>query len=235
MADRKKPTKASRSKGARAPKKARKPRISEQQERFVLEYLSVFPRNATAAYERAGYRASGQAARTAASRLLKQPAVATAIEEHRQAEAARLSVSKESVLAEYAKIAFSDPRRFFREDGSLKHPEEMDDSSAAALVQLEVEEEYADLPAEEELEAQAHGGKLKRRAKRRIAIGRTTKIKWSDKRAALDSIVRMMGYAKDATPLGTPENPVHMLLADMASRKSALTPVETPEADDDDD
>ena len=233
MADRKKPKKASRSTGARAPKRARKPRLSEQQERFVHEYLSLWPRNATAAYGRAGYHATGQAARTAASRLLKQPAVAAAIEEHRQEEATRLAVSRESVLAEYAKIAFSDPRRLFREDGSLKNLEEMDDATAAALVQMEIEEEYADIEPEVELEPQAHGGKLKRRAKRRIAVGRTAKIKWGDKRAALDSIVRMMGYAKDNSTLGTPQNPFQMMLADMASRKSALTPIETPEEDDD--
>ncbi|MED5545689.1 MAG: terminase small subunit [Pseudomonadota bacterium] len=234
MTDRKKPRKASRSQRGRAKTTTRAPRLSNQQARFVDEYLSQLPYNATAAYGRAGYKATGQAARTAAARLLKQPAVQAAIAEARAQEAAKFAVSRESVLAELAKIAFFDPRRLYHDDGSLKHPNEMDEYAVASLVQMETEEEYADLPTEEELEDQPNGGKLKRRSKRRVAIGRSAKVRWSDKRAALDSIIRMMGYAKDNSTLGTPENPIQVMLADMAGRKSALSPVATPLPDDED-
>ena len=232
MSDRNRPKKASKPK-AKRPRATTSLTLSAQQERFVLEYLGSFPRNATAAYERAGYRATGAAARSAAARLLKQPAVAHAIAQARNADAAAFQVDRERVLAEYAKIAFADPRKLFHDNGTLKHPVELDDATAASLVQFELEEEYEDLKPDEELEPQAHGGKLKRRAAVRVAVGRTAKVKWADKRAALDSIVRLMGWAKDNSTLGTPQNPVVMMLQDMQGRSSALTPVDNPDDDDD--
>lgn len=226
MTGRKKPRKASRSK--RTPATQSRLRLSKQQALFVGEYLSVLPYNATAAYARAGYKATGAAARTGAARLLKQPAIQAAIDAARAEDASRYAVSRESVLAEYAKIAFGDVRKLFRDDGGLKHPTELDDRTAALVQNFEVQEEYEDLKPDEELEPQPHGGKLRRRAAVRVAVGRTAKVKLSDKRAALDSIVRMMGYAKDNSTLGTPQNPIVMMLADMAGRKSALTPVIEP-------
>lgn len=192
------------------------------------------PYNATAAYKRAGYRAEGQAARTAAARLLKQPAIQAAIAAIRARTAEKFEVTRERVIAEYAKMAFVDPRKFFRDDGTLKHPTEMDDGTAAALQQFEIEEEYEDIPERED-EAQPHGGQLKRTRKRRTAVGQTAKIKWSDKRAALDSIVNLMGWKKEPAQLGTPQNPLTMIVQEMQGRKSALTPSLTPSHDEDDD
>jgi phage terminase small subunit len=228
MKDRKKPKKAPGRK-ARKPANEATQRLSMQQERFVHEYLAEIPHNATAAYARAGYRTTGQAARAASSRLLKQPAIQAAIAAIRAKDAEKFEVTRERVLQEYAKIAFADPRRFFAEDGTLKHPSQLDDATAAALEQFEVEEEYIGEAPDTELEGQPHGGALKRSHARTLAIGRTAKIKWSSKRAALDSIVKLMGYAKDETPVGTEENPVHMILRDMQGRRSALTPVEIEE------
>ena len=207
--------------------------LTMQQERFVQEYLADPELNATAAYGRAGYTATGQAARTAASRLLRNPAVKTAIDAVRAASAAKFEITRERVMQEYAALAFVDPRKFFNLDGTLKHPTELDDATAAALREFEVEEEYEDI-AEREDEAQPHGGKLKRQHKRRVAVGRTSKVKWgADKRAALDSIVRIMGWSKDDTPPGTPENPIHMIVQELQTRKSALTPTLNPDDDDD--
>lgn len=234
MTDRKKPKKASRSQG-RKPKNAATLRLSMQQERFVHEYLAETPPNATAAYARAGYKANGQAARVAASRLLKQPAVQAAIAAVRENDAAKFEVTRERVLQEYAKLAFVDPRNFFDEDGGLKHPKDMDAATAAALSQFEIEEEYADIGPHVELEGQPHGGSLKRARGRRIEIGRTAKIKWGDKKAALDSITNLMGWKKEEkAPLGTAENPLTMIVQDMQNRRSALTPSIDPDDRDDD-
>lgn len=225
----KKPKAASR-KGR--PKNAATQRLSMQQERFVHEYLAETPHNATAAYARAGYMATGQAARTAAARLLKQPAIQAAIAELRARDAAKFEVTRARVLEEYAKIAFADPRKFFRDDGTLKHPTELDDATAAALQQFEVEEEYIADEPETELEGQPHGGALKRQHGKTLAVGRTAKIKWSDKRSALDSIVNLMGWKKEEkNPLGSPENPITMVVKEMQGRKSALIPVAVHEDD----
>ena len=75
MSNGRKPRKASRSKGRPAEAQALSPRM----ERFVLEYLAE-PQSAAAAYSRAGYKAQGDAARTAAARLLKHPAVGAGLE-----------------------------------------------------------------------------------------------------------------------------------------------------------
>lgn len=203
-----------------------------QQERFVHEYLAETPHNATAAYKRAGYRADGQAARTSAARLLKQPAIVAAIAALRAKAASKFEVTRERVLEEYAKIAFADPRKFFREDGSLRHPTELDDATAAALAQFEVEEEVIHDEPDQELEGQLHGGALKRQKGKLLGVARTAKIKWSDKKAALDSIVKMMGYAKEQDPLGSIQNPLNMIVQDMQGRRSALIPVATDMDDD---
>lgn len=198
--------------------------LSMRRERFIQEYLADPEHNATAAYMRAGYTGTGQAARTAAARLLRHPEVKAAIAAERERVARKFEVTRERVLAEYAKLAFLDPRKFFREDGTLKHPTELDDGTAAGLHQFEIEEEYGEETPAVEMEGQPHGGALKRQHAKTLAIGRTAKIKWSDKKAALDSIVKMMGYAKDESALGTAENPLTMIVRDMNGRQSALVP-----------
>lgn len=203
-----------------------------QQERFVHEYLAETPRNATAAYARAGYRATGQAARTAAARLLKQPAIQAAITAIREKDAAKFEVSRERVLEEYAKLAFFDPRKYYNEDGSLKLPTELGDAEAAALIGLDVEEEYIGDEPETEMEGQPHGGALKRQHAKTLAVGRTVKIRYSKKREALDSIVNLMGWKKEPAQLGTPENPLTMIVQDMKGRRSTLSPVATSTDDD---
>lgn len=198
--------------------------LTVREERFVHEYLADPEHNATAAYLRAGYRAKPGADRSAASRLLRKPSIKQAIDEVRAADAARFAVTRERVLAEYAKLAFTDPRRFYREDGSLKHPTELDDATAAAMVQFEVEEEYIGDEPDTEMEGQPHGGALKRQHARTLAIGRIAKVKWSDKKSALDSIVKLMGWAKETGPGSSPENPLHMIVEELQGRRSALMP-----------
>lgn len=90
-----------------------------------------------------------------------------------QAETAkRLNISRERVLEEYAKIAFFDIREIYNETGGLKPIKELSDEAAAALGGVET---FAEKGAGEEL-------------------GTTQKVKIWDKRAALDSICKVMGY-----------------------------------------
>ena len=207
--------------------------LSPQQERFVQEYLAETPYNATAAYIRAGYRATGQAARTAAARLLKQPAIQQAIADARARSASKFEITRERVLEEYAKLAFFDPRNFYNTDGSLKLPTELDDATAAALIGYEVDALVDDAPPEEELEDQPTGGKLRRKRTPKAVIGKTVKITYVKKKDALDSIVNLMGWKKEPPEKGTPDNPLHMIIHGMQGRKRALTPTATPDAEDD--
>lgn len=153
--------------------------LTPKQQRFVDEYLVDL--NGTQAAIRAGY--SQKTAGQIAEKLLKKAEIREAVTAARQKTANKLEITREKVLEEYAKLAFSDPRALFREDGTLKHPTELDDNAAAALAQFEVLEEF-----------DGHG-------EGRTQIGFTKRVKWSDKRAALDSIARMMGWNEDKLKL----------------------------------
>ncbi|RQQ19720.1 terminase small subunit [Burkholderia stagnalis] len=149
--------------------------LNPKQARFVDEYLRDL--NATQAAKRAGY--SEKAACQIGSRLLSNVKVQAAITAARERLAKKFEITRERVMLEYARLAFADPRAFFREDGTLKRVPELDDDTAAALAGFEVTEEF-DGSGED-----------------RMQVGVTSKVKWSDKRAALDSISKVMGWSVD--------------------------------------
>lgn len=88
--------------------------------------------------------------------------------------AKKLNITRERVLTEYAKLAFFDIRKILTVDGGLKDTTEWDDDSAAAVSGLESYDEK-----------EPDSG---------MVLGTVRKIKVSDKRAALDSICKVMGY-----------------------------------------
>lgn len=161
--------------------------LNLRQQLFVDEYLIDL--NATQAAIRAGY--SPKTAGSQGFDLLKKPEIQRAIEKARAKTAQKLEITRERVLEEYAKLAFLDPRKFYNPDGTLKLVPDMDEDAAAALMGFEVDEIKMgdDSPS----------------------IGITKKIKWHDKKAALDSIARMMGWNQDKLKLqGDEENPIQV-------------------------
>lgn len=183
------------------PKEDKDRPLNAGQQRFADEYLVDL--NGTQAAIRAGY--SPKAAAQQAFVLLRNPKVQAAIQAGREKTASKLEVTRERVLAEYAKLAFVDPRAFWNEDGTLKQVTELDPDVAATLTGFEVDE---------------IGG-----ADGAPSIGVTKKIKWSDKRAALDSINRMMGWNQDKLKLqGDEENPIHV------ATKVIVVPAKQPAA-----
>jgi hypothetical protein len=88
--------------------------------------------------------------------------------------AKRLNLSRERVLEEYAKIAFSDIREVLTVDGGLKPISEWDDNSAASIGGIESFDE--------------------KHWKTGEVLGTVRKIKVLDKKGALDSICKVMGY-----------------------------------------
>jgi hypothetical protein len=76
--------------------------LNPKQERFVQEYLVDF--DPKAAYIRAGYRGRGSSADVTACKLLRNPKIAAAVKEARQAVAekaiSKLALTKEWVLDE---------------------------------------------------------------------------------------------------------------------------------------
>lgn len=94
------------------------------------------------------------------------------------AHAAELSTAR--TLQEVRDIAYNDPRRFFRDNGTLKPPAEWDPAMAACVQSLEVTE------------------LAKGTGKKRKVIGHTGKIKFWSKIDALDKAMRHAGlFEKD--------------------------------------
>lgn len=87
--------------------------------------------------------------------------------------AKRLNLTKERILEEYAKIAFFDIRKIMTVDGGLRQVGDIDDVNVGAIAGIE---SYDEKSQEGE------------------TLGTLRKIKIWDKRAALDSICKVLGY-----------------------------------------
>lgn len=160
-------------------------KLTEKQKRFCAEYLIDL--NATAAYRRAGYAGQGNTAEVNASKLLRTAKVCAEIAIRQKKLQEKTGITQERVLAEFAKIAFLDPRKFYDESGNLIPIHKLDDDTAAALGGMDV------------TAAKSADGD----------IDYTKKIKIIDKKGALDSIARHLGMFVDKTehsgPNGGPQ------------------------------
>lgn len=113
-------------------------RLTPLQERFVLEYIKDF--NGTRAYKAANAGVADNTAGTEAWRLLKNPEIQSSIAAARDRITGRMELTAERIHLETARLAFFDPRRLFRADGTPKPITELDDDTAAALAGLEVQQ-----------------------------------------------------------------------------------------------
>jgi phage terminase small subunit len=136
----------------------------------------------------AGYSPNG--AGVTASRMLKDLKVQALIADA-TANAAKISgLTVERTLREVSRLAYSDPRKFYRKDGQLIPIHELDDDTAACIASIEVDEIGS-------------GDKV---------IGHTKKIKHWDKNAALEKAMKYHGlYEEDnrqkPPPVVIMENP----------------------------
>lgn len=157
-------------------------KLTPKQARFVEEYLIDL--NATQAATRAGY--SPRSAKEQGCLLLQRPHVHEALQAAQQARTQRTHITQDRVLQELGRVAFSDIRRLYRDDGTLKPPTELDDDAAAALASVEVFEEFQG------------------RGEDRTMVGYTRKVKVFDKIGALGLAARHLGMLKDRTELTGP-------------------------------
>lgn len=102
----KKPTPASQP--SREPVESADKPLNDRQSRFIDEYLIDF--NATAAYKRAGYTATGNAAEVGAHQLLRNPKVAAEVARRQSETAQKLGITREEALQEAWDIVKADPR-----------------------------------------------------------------------------------------------------------------------------
>ncbi|NBB11809.1 terminase small subunit [Pseudomonas sp. SLFW] len=141
--------------------------LTAKQQRFVEEYLKDL--NGTQAAIRAGY--SQKTAAVIAAENLTKPNVQAAIAEGMQKRSSRTGITADRVLQELGRLAFVDIRRAYNADGSLKPLHELDDDTAAAVAGMDVTE----IGTGDD------------------AIGFVKKIKLSDKKGALELVMRHLG------------------------------------------
>lgn len=104
--------------------------LTAKQERFVEEYMVDL--NATQAAIRAGY--SKDTARAIACENLTKPHIESAVAEAMKKLSDRTGISQERVLAELAKIGFSDIRKAIKWSGNLVTEEDNPDGGDVLVI-----------------------------------------------------------------------------------------------------
>lgn len=138
---------------------------------FCREY--AIHKNGTKAYLQAFPGCKPSTARANSSKLLTKTDIGVRIREVRKERMDRLEVSHEKILQELAKMAFLDPRAFYRDDGSLLPVSAMDPDAVAALEGLKMKT----------VETETDDGGLTRTVF-------VTEIKHGSKRQALELLMR---------------------------------------------
>lgn len=169
--------------------------LEPKQEDFCQQYLIDL--NGAQAAIRAGY--SEATAKEQASRLLTKVNVQNRVAELMAERQARTRITADRVLQEYVRLGLFDPRKLFKEDGSPKAINELDDDTAAAIAGLET----VSIGNEE------------------TKIGQVLKYKVANKLGALDSMAKHLGMFPDKLTLaGDKDNPLFPLAKTLDERIS---------------
>ena len=185
--------------------------LTPKQMRFADEYLIDL--NATAAYKRAGYIATGNSAEVNGHKLLSNTQIASYIQMRMKDREKRTEITQDMVLAEWAKLAFLDPRRFYDQHGGLIPIQKLPAEVAAALagVELTTERSKGEEPT----------------------VSDVSKIKFIDKKGALDSVARHLGMFNDKLEVALKKSAADMtddeLLAIATGRKQDKSSSKVPE------
>jgi phage terminase small subunit len=135
--------------------------------------------NQTESYRKAGYICTEETARANASELLTNTNIIERLNELREKAEKKFDITRERILQEYSRLAFSNLKNFFNDDGTMKLLNEIDEDSIRAIAGLEVEQIFK-------------GGN-----KSKEVTGLLKKIKIADKKGALDSLARIKGMFVD--------------------------------------
>lgn len=149
-------------------------KLTKKQKFFVAEYPKDW--DGSKAVIRAGFHPkNAQRAAEMAYQLLHKTPVKEALDRAMEERLRKLGIHSERVLQELARVALSDLRNVYNEDGTLKLPHEWSDEAAAAVAGVEVFEEFSG------------------RGENRELIGYTKKVKSYDKVRALEILSKNLG------------------------------------------
>ncbi len=160
--------------------------LTLKQARFVEEYLLDL--NGKQAAIRVGY--SSKTAEVQASRLLKNAKVQEALEAAIRARSKRTEVTADRVVAELAKIGFTNVRDYWPRPGETIDLHRLDQDRTAAIAEITIHVFF-----------DAAG-----------VLHRRTRLKLHDKKGALDSLARHLGMFVDRHAIeGSIEHRVAMM------------------------
>lgn len=162
-------------------------KLTAGQERFVTEYLVDL--NATQAAKRAGY--SPRTAEWQGPILLRKPHVAAAIQARMDKRAERVDITADNVLAEIAKLAFSNTQNIFDSEGRLVPIHQLPKEVAASISSVKVVTKK--IPGTDPVE-----------------VENVAEIKFWDKNKSLENLGRHLKLFND---VGSKNNP--LTLADL--------------------
>jgi phage terminase small subunit len=145
--------------------------LTPQQELFCQEYVKDL--NGKNAALRAGYAETS--AQTQSSRLISNVKVQQRITELNNKKLKTVKVDAETILSELLKLATSDIRKLFNENGGLLPPSQWPDDIAPAVASIQVDELFDYDKGE------------------KYQVGVTKKVKLWDKNAALDKLAKHLG------------------------------------------
>lgn len=144
------------------------PNLTPKQRRFCEEYIVDL--NASAAYKRAGYDATGSVADSNASRLLRNAKIQEYIAELQGKRSQDTGITSERVLKEIARIAFANATNVWKEIDkgvTLKEFSDIDPDTQAAIAEITV------------------------------INGKKTQVKMHSKTAALKDLMAYLGLTSD--------------------------------------
>jgi len=149
--------------------------LTPQQISFCHEYIKDL--NGKKAAVRSGY--TDKSAQTTASHLLSISKVCDKIKQLNDEKLALAKIDANTILLELLKLAKSDVRKLFNENGVMINVRDLDDDIAPTIASIEIDELWE------------HNGK------ERAIVGQTKKIKFWDKTRALEMLGRHLSLFID--------------------------------------
>jgi len=182
--------------------KKRKPGSSQSaKEARITQFVEAYfanGGNTGEAARTAGY--SPRSADNAAWRLMKDAKVSQRIADRQATLRESLELNTEGVLRNLAQAVYFDPRKLYKDDGTLKRVIDLDDDTAMALAGIEVVE---------------RGVTLVKDGVITVVPEYTKKVKWLDKNAARDQANKILGHyeAHNVQPLAAMATAVDKMAA----------------------
>ncbi len=151
--------------------------LTTKQRRFCDHIIADPDQNRRRAYEAAGYQCKNwQTADSNIHKMWQLPHIQSYIMLRRRALRKSTNVDQKKIINELSNIGFMDPADLFDGFGRIRHIQDIPIAARKAIAQIDVFTEYEG------------------RGEDKVLIGHTTRIKFADKKGALDSIARILGF-----------------------------------------